>query len=315
MNTRGPAQARFDADLEALVRRVGDAACHALGHALGSSLGAPFIGPFIGPIGRSGTGRPSAGQSWSVRRSPTASVAHARVGSKGADRRRIRVDLDGPAANLLLVIDDGSGVLVPAIASSAATLVFDEGELTDVSFEPVEGSARRQAFSRQEHHLRACAGWSPTRRAAASSILTQPCGGAGAAGQALAERAKGRWAWSIHRLPSMPPMLFRSAHDERDPGARALPVGRIVRIVLRRRSAGRRASQARRQPAPDPAREPRPDPHPHPCTPRFRCSPGAGRCFPPTGWSCPHRWKASSTNCCRRCGPTSIRQAGAVCVT
>jgi hypothetical protein len=80
---------------------------------------------------------------------------HARVESRGGDRRSVRLDVDGPTANLLLVIGDGSAVFVPVMRGYAASLVFDEGELTDVSFEPVQGTARWQAFSRQEDHLHA----------------------------------------------------------------------------------------------------------------------------------------------------------------
>jgi hypothetical protein len=67
----------------------------------------------------------------------------------------VRVDVDGATANLLLVIDDGSAVLVPVMRGYTATLVFDEHELMDVSFEPVQGTARWQAFGRQENHLHA----------------------------------------------------------------------------------------------------------------------------------------------------------------
>ena len=46
----------------------------------------------------------------------------------------------GPAANVLLVFDDGSGALLPAIPEFIGTLTYEDGELANVVYEPSENS-------------------------------------------------------------------------------------------------------------------------------------------------------------------------------
>jgi len=261
MNTRGSAQARFDADLEALVRRVGDrpampsamplAVPSALPSSVPSSVrsAAPGQGPECGLI--------LVGAEIADCISP-----HARVGSKGADRRSVRVDVDGPAANLLLVIGDGSAVLVPAMRGYAATLVFDEGELTDVSFEPVEGTARRQAFSRQENHLRAL------RRliadAARGGFFHPDAAVASELARQVTRSRNGEGAMGL-----LDPSLALYAAYALQDGRMTGEIQELMRFLSSELSAsffdvdllagGLRGAM---QPAPDPAREPDPSPSP-----------------------------------------------------
>lgn len=63
---------------------------------------------------------------------------------------RVRVTLQaGPAASVLLVLEDGSSVLAPAVAEFIAVLRFEDGELADLAYEPAEGSWRWDPY--REH--------------------------------------------------------------------------------------------------------------------------------------------------------------------
>lgn len=63
--------------------------------------------------------------------------------ASAATGTRVRVKLPaGPAASVLLVLEDGGSVLVPAVAEFIAVLRFEDGELADLAYEPAEGSWR-----------------------------------------------------------------------------------------------------------------------------------------------------------------------------
>lgn len=67
----------------------------------------------------------------------------------------IRVDMqNGPVATVLLVLDDGTSVLLPAVAEFIATLRFEDGELADVSYEPSEFTWRWAPYQQQLNELR-----------------------------------------------------------------------------------------------------------------------------------------------------------------
>jgi hypothetical protein len=67
---------------------------------------------------------------------------------------RLAVEPAGSATDLLLIAGDGSGVLVPVIRDFIATLVFEDGELVDLAYEPAPGAAPWQDFERRAGHLR-----------------------------------------------------------------------------------------------------------------------------------------------------------------
>jgi hypothetical protein len=49
---------------------------------------------------------------------------------------------EGDGSDVLLVLEDGNGVLLPALPGFVGSLVFDKRELASVSYEPVEGTDR-----------------------------------------------------------------------------------------------------------------------------------------------------------------------------
>lgn len=61
---------------------------------------------------------------------------------------------NGPAASVLLILENKSGVLVPAIKGFIAALTFDNGELIDLSYEPSEYTGRWQEYQQHVNELR-----------------------------------------------------------------------------------------------------------------------------------------------------------------
>lgn len=67
----------------------------------------------------------------------------------------IRVEsIVGPAANVVITLTDGTGVVVPAIPEFIAALSFEGGELEDVSYEPSDNSWRWQEMQSRANELR-----------------------------------------------------------------------------------------------------------------------------------------------------------------
>lgn len=132
-------QARADAQLEALLR----AGVRAVPSAATLSAGVP---PHLRiPCGLRVVGA-GIGDCLSVA---------ARVALVPGDLTLARVELSGPAANVLLMPADGSGVLIPALRGFVATLAFEDGELVDVSYEPSGDTPRSAAFNRRAGQLHA----------------------------------------------------------------------------------------------------------------------------------------------------------------
>jgi hypothetical protein len=61
----------------------------------------------------------------------------------------------GPAANILIIIEGGAGVVVPAIPEFVGALTFEDGELVKIAYEPADTSARWHEFRHQMDELRA----------------------------------------------------------------------------------------------------------------------------------------------------------------
>ena len=67
----------------------------------------------------------------------------------------VRVDhVDGPAAAVLFVLPDQTGVTIPAIPGFVAGLTFHERELTGVSYEPSDNSDRWPEYERRHREIR-----------------------------------------------------------------------------------------------------------------------------------------------------------------
>ena len=66
-----------------------------------------------------------------------------------------RVDPPSPAVDVLLELDDGRGVLLPAIRDFVAALWFERGELRNVAYEPSDRSFRWQDFVHRREELSA----------------------------------------------------------------------------------------------------------------------------------------------------------------
>jgi hypothetical protein len=67
------------------------------------------------------------------------------------ERRIVRVDaVDGPAANLLIQFENGTGVVLPAIPEYIGAITVESGEVANVTYEPSENSVR---WSRVEDRL------------------------------------------------------------------------------------------------------------------------------------------------------------------
>lgn len=92
-------------------------------------------------------------QAWSVRARVDLNTAY-----PGED---LRVDLQGQRdAQVLIELDSGAGVLLPALAQYLCALTFDDdGELVDVAWEPSEGSGERwDAYRTSAPEIRALRG-------------------------------------------------------------------------------------------------------------------------------------------------------------
>ncbi len=85
-------------------------------------------------------------------------AAEAGVEVPGGGRSRARVNLSGPAASVLLLLDDGSAVLLPAVRGFVATLTIEDGELADVACEPSDDTPRRRDFVRHADEPRTLRG-------------------------------------------------------------------------------------------------------------------------------------------------------------
>jgi hypothetical protein len=76
----------------------------------------------------------------------------------GSEGNVIRVtgcaDFPHPVLNVLLVLDNGSGVVVPALRDFIAGLTFEEGQLMDVNYEPSENSPRWNEYLARAEELR-----------------------------------------------------------------------------------------------------------------------------------------------------------------
>jgi hypothetical protein len=73
----------------------------------------------------------------------------------GPSRDVVRVgNVNRPGANVLLVLDGGAGVVLPAIPDFIAALSVEDGELVDVSYEPSDYSGRWQDYKQRATELR-----------------------------------------------------------------------------------------------------------------------------------------------------------------
>ena len=73
--------------------------------------------------------------------------------SRGGDLRV--TNPRAPAANVLLVLESGEGVLLPAIPDFICALSFENGELIDVSYEPSTNSRRWRDYEQRANEIRA----------------------------------------------------------------------------------------------------------------------------------------------------------------
>jgi hypothetical protein len=96
---------------------------------------------------------------------PAVKVEFAGGGQEVGDDLRV-VDAKRPGANVLLVLQGGSGVLLPAIPDFLCALSFDEGELVDVAYEPSDNTWRWGVFHSRAQELRGL-------RAVASSAMAR----------------------------------------------------------------------------------------------------------------------------------------------
>ncbi len=165
MVLRPSAQARFDAQLEAFLRR-GD------GAAVDPEDGRRRRMPGTVPSSVPGGARPEARGAatgaepvpgWMpgprcgivVRGAEVADCLGARPWfERSGDEIRMALELAGTSENLLLIAGNGSGVLVPVVEGFIATLEFDDDELVDVAYEPAFGASRWEEFQRRAAHLR-----------------------------------------------------------------------------------------------------------------------------------------------------------------
>ncbi len=65
----------------------------------------------------------------------------------------VRFAPESPATSVLLVLDDGSSVLVPAVAEFIGALRFEEGEFTDLAYEPSEHTWRWDMYLERRETL------------------------------------------------------------------------------------------------------------------------------------------------------------------
>lgn len=73
----------------------------------------------------------------------------------GAKATLASIALEGEAENVLIELDDGGGVLMPAIPDFITELTFEEGELAHVAFVPVPSSRRWARYEPGERRIRA----------------------------------------------------------------------------------------------------------------------------------------------------------------
>lgn len=79
----------------------------------------------------------------------------ARLEQLGPARDIVRVNPHEVAPLVLFELDNGNGVVLPALPGFVGALKFDADELIDVSYEPSENSDRAQAYQRRARELRA----------------------------------------------------------------------------------------------------------------------------------------------------------------
>jgi Caspase domain len=72
----------------------------------------------------------------------------------GTEGNVIRVIGTSPGASVLLVLENGFGVVIPALPSFIAGLTFEEGQFMDVSYEPSENSPLWNEYSARAEELR-----------------------------------------------------------------------------------------------------------------------------------------------------------------
>lgn len=76
----------------------------------------------------------------------------------GGDLVRVNQLDGGRPASVLLVLADGSSVLLPAIAEFIAALRFEDGELADVAYEPSDNTWRWNEYRQRQEELRGLRG-------------------------------------------------------------------------------------------------------------------------------------------------------------
>lgn len=159
-------------------------------------------------------------------------VAHALAPSARVrvepDGRTVQVGIDGTTgagrrhAAVLLAFADGRGVLLPAIAEHAAVLSMDaQGELVDVAYEPLAGTARQAAGGPH---------WpSRQRLRALAAVFTQA--GPLRCGRDDAERLLARTCYGAHVDPSL---ALYAAYADAAPGRRerVVALGQALRRDL-----------------------------------------------------------------------------------
>jgi hypothetical protein len=72
----------------------------------------------------------------------------------GSEGNTIRVNDRSQGANVLLVLENGSGVVVPALRDFIAGLTFEEGQLMGANYEPSDNSPRWNEYSARAEELR-----------------------------------------------------------------------------------------------------------------------------------------------------------------
>lgn len=79
-----------------------------------------------------------------------------RLGAEQLDDELVRIHTRGErGGNVLLVLDSGQGVALPAIAEFLAAVTVEGGEVVDVAYEPSEGTWRWQEFTHRAREVRA----------------------------------------------------------------------------------------------------------------------------------------------------------------
>lgn len=92
-----------------------------------------------------------------VRGAKFASALGARVETNVPDPERQILSVQGVAegaANLLMEFQDGTGLVLPAIRDYVGSITIEGGAVVNVTYEPVENSARWQAMKGREDELR-----------------------------------------------------------------------------------------------------------------------------------------------------------------